>query len=438
MILTRRALLLLILAAFLLAGGVWLPVTGWLAGIYLLACGSLIWLDQHLAGAISRFQIERLCDDRLSLGVQNLIRIRILNLGPRGVKIWMRDEPPEAFRIDTSRRILSGQVPARQIWEENYTVIPLNRGDYHFGNINLRWLGPLRLVIRQGQLPAAISVKVYPNLFDIHRYDLLLRKERLREMGLRTVRQLGEGTEYDRLREYLPDDDFSHIDWKATARRNRPITIEYSSERSQNIMVVLDSGRMMLSPVGEIAKLDYALNAALLLSYVAIEKGDRVGLLAFADDVHTYLTPKAGQGQFHRMLERLYGLRAIPVEPNYRQVLNYLALKQRKRAMVMLFTDISGGPGIDDLVSQTLLLNRTHMVIVVTISDPDVQTAARRIPINSGDVYQRATSVQLLDERRLTLDLLRRRGVFTLDIPANQLSLAVINQYLQMKARMKL
>jgi uncharacterized protein (DUF58 family) len=438
MILTRRAQLFLILAAFLLAGSAWLPALYWLAGLYLLTCAALIWLDRRAAGAISRFQVERLHDNRLSLGAQNLIRIRVLNLSPRAVTIWVRDEPPEAFRMDAARRILSGPAPARQAWEDSYTVLPLNRGDYRFGDINLRWMGPLRWVIRQGRVPAAVSVKVYPNLLDIRRYDLLLHKERLHEMGLRTVRQLGEGSEYDRLREYLPDDDFRHIDWKATARRSRPITVEYVTERSQNILIVLDSGRMMLSPVGEIAKLDYTLNAALLLGYVATGKGDRVGLLTFADEVHTYLTPKHGQGQFYRMLELLYGLRASPVEPNYRQALGYLALKQRKRSMVVLFTDISGGPGIDDLVSQILLLNRAHMVIVVTISDPDVHAAARRIPASSSEVYRRATAVQLLDERRLALDSLRRRGVFTLDIPANQLSLAVINQYLQMKARMTL
>ena len=438
MILTRRALIFLLLAAVLLAGSAWLPAMSALAGVYLLICAGLIWLDRRFAGAISRFQIERLHDNRLSLGAQNAIRLRVLNLSPRAVRIWVRDEPPEAFRIDATRRILSGLAPARQAWEDSYAVLPLNRGDYRFGDINLRWLGPLRLVIRQGRAPAAVSVKVYPNLLDIRRYDLLLHKERLHEMGLRTLRQLGEGTEYDRLREYLPDDDFRHIDWKATARRNRPITTEYATERSQNIVIVLDSGRMMLSPVGEIAKLDYTLNAALLLSYVAAGKGDRVGLLAFSDEVHTYLTPKHGQGQFYRMLELLYGLRASPVEPNYRQALSYLAVKQRKRSLVVLFTDISGGPGIDDLVGQTLLLNRAHIVVVVTISDPDVQAAARQIPGDSGAVYQRATAVNLLDERRLALDSLRRRGVFTLDIPANQLSLAVINQYLQMKARMTL
>jgi uncharacterized protein (DUF58 family) len=438
MILTRRALLFLSLAALLLAGAAWLPAARWLAGAYLLVCGALIWLDRRLAGKISRFQVERLHDNRLSLGAHNTIRMRVLNLGRRVVRIWVRDEPPEAFRIDSARRILSGLAAARQAWEDSYTVLPLNRGDYRFGDVNLRWQGPLGLVIRQGRVPAAVPVKVYPNLLDIRRYDLLLRKDRLREMGLRTVRQLGEGSEYDRLREYLPDDDFRNIDWKATARRNRPITVEYTTERSQNILIALDSGRMMLSPVGEIAKLDYAINAALLMSYVATGKGDRVGFLAFADEVHTYLTPRHGRGQFYRMLELLYGLRASPAEPNYRQALNYLALKQRKRAMVVLFTDISGSPGINDLVNQILLLNRAHLVLVVTISDPDVHQAARQIPTDSGSVYRRAAAVQLLDERRLVLDSLRRRGVFTLDIPANHLSLAVINQYLQMKARMTL
>jgi uncharacterized protein (DUF58 family) len=438
MILTRRALLFLILAALLMAGAAWLPAARWLVVGYLLMCGVLLWLDRRLAGPVTRFQVERLHDNRLSLGAQNSIRIRVLNPGRRAVSLWVRDEPPEAFRIDAARRILSGQALARQAWEDSYTVLPLNRGDYRFGDLNLRWQGPLGLVIRQGRVPAAVSVKVYPNLLDIRRYDLLLRKDRLREMGLRTVRQLGEGTEYDRLREYLPDDDFRHIDWKATARRNRPVTVEYTTERSQNILIALDNGRMMLSPVGEIAKLDYAINASLLLSYVASGKGDRVGLMAFADEVHTYLTPKHGRGQFYRMLELLYGLRPSPVEPNYRQALNYLALKQRKRAMVVLFTDISGSPGIDDLVSQILLINRAHLVLVVTISDPDVHQAARQIPAGSSAVYQRAAAVQLLDERRLVLDSLRRRGVFTLDIPANQLSLAVINQYLQMKARMTL
>ena len=104
----------------------------------------------------------------------------------------------------------------------------------------------------------------------------------------------GEGTDYERLREYLPDDEYRRIDWKATARRRRPVTIEYQTERSQNVIAVVDTGRMMQSPVAEIAKLDYVINAVLLLAYVATGKGDKVGMMTFADDVSHYLSPRAG------------------------------------------------------------------------------------------------------------------------------------------------
>lgn len=436
MILTRRSILLLAGAALFLAGAAWLPLLYLAAGLYLFACALLLWTDWRLAGEIARFQVERRHDNRLSLGAYNTIRIHALNLGRRAVTLWVRDEPPDAFRLQG--QVLSTVLLPRQAWQGSYAVMPLRRGDYRFGNLNLRWKGPLGLVIRQGRVAAAASVKVYPNLVDIRRYDLLLRKERLHEMGLRVSRHLGEGNEYDRLREYLPDDDFRHIDWKATARRSRPITVEFATERSQSILLALDTGRMMQSPVGEIAKLDYAINATLLLTYVAAGKGDRVGLMTFADDVTRFVTPRHGRGQFYRMLEMLYAVEPVAVEPNYPRALSYLALKQRKRALVVIFTDISGGPGIQSLVSHALLLNKEHLTLVVTISDPDVSEAARVAPRTSAEVYRRAAAAQLLDERRLVLDSLRRRGVLTLDIPANQLSLAVINQYLQLKAKMKL
>jgi uncharacterized protein (DUF58 family) len=264
---------------------------------------------------------------------------------------------------------------------------------------------------------------------------LLLRQNRLQELGLRHTRMFGEGTEFERLREYLPDDEYRRINWKATARRNRPITVEYQTERSQNIVAVLDTGRMMQSPVAQIAKLDYVVNAVLFLAYVATGKGDKVGLMTFADQVQYFISPKQGRGQFYRMLELLYGLKAAPVEPDYRRALSYLALKQRRRSLVVIFTDLSGGASMDSLVSHVSVLAQRSLPLVVTISDPDVYAAARQQPQDSLAVYQRAMAEQLLDERQITLDQLRRQGVLTLDVPANQLSLAVINRYLELKGR---
>ena len=433
MFLTLRAVLLLLFAAPVLALSTWWSGFAWLAGVYVLFVVGLIALDWRTAGTVQRFAVARQHDTRLSLGAENPITLSVRHPGRRQVTFWLRDEPPDAFRIET--RILKGEAAAHQVWQGVYCVCPLRRGDYRFGDLNLRWRGPLGLVVRQGRIAAAAPVKVYPNLLDVRRYDLLLPHNRLQEMGLRHTRMFGEGTEFERLREYLPDDEFRRIDWKATARRNRPVTIEYQTERSQNVIAVVEIGRMMQSPVAQIAKLDYVINAVLLLAYVATGKGDKVGLLTFADDVSNYLSPRQGRGQFYRMLELLYAVDALPVEPDYRRALSYLALKQRRRALVVIFTDLSGGVSMNALVRQVTVLAKRSLPLVVTISDPDVHAAARQRPNDSLAVYQHAAAIQLLDERQITLDTLRRQGVLTLDVPANQLSTAVINRYLELKGK---
>lgn len=431
--LTTRGLLLLLFAVPAIAAGTWAPAMEWVAGVYVLLCLGLFLLDRRLAGDVRRFEVEREHDSKLSLGADNPVRISLYNRSPRPASIWVRDEPPDAFEINTC--ILSGTVPARNTWQDVYYVRPLRRGDYQFGSINLRWNGPIGLVLRQARVEAPCPVKVYPNLLDVRRYDLLLRRNRLQEMGLRHARQFGEGTEFERLREYVPDDEFRRIDWKATARHNWPVTVEYQTERSQNVMAVLDVGRMMQSPVARMAKLDYAVNAVLLLAYVATGKGDKVGLMTFADQVDFFTSPRQGRGQFYRMLEALYGIEAQPVEPDYRRALNHLALRQRRRALVVIFTDLSGGVSVQALLSHVPVLARRSLPLVVTISDPDIHAAAQQVPHDSLSAYQRAAAAGLLEERQITLDRLRRQGVLTLDVPANQLSLSVINRYLELKGK---
>ncbi len=301
-----------------------------------------VWLRR-----VDRFDITRTHETKLSLGVQNPVTISVRNRSRRGTSFEVRDEAPEAFQIET--RLLNGKVQPLEQWTGVYHLQPLRRGDYKFGDITLRWNGPFGLVLRQGTVKAGGPVKVYPNLLDVRMYDLLLRKNRLQELGLRTTRMFGEGTEFERMREYLPDDEYRRINWKATARRHRPVTVQYQTERSQTVIAVLDTGRMMQSPVANIAKLDYAVNAVLFLGYVATGKGDRVGVMSFADDVSHYLAPRQGRGQFYRMLEVLYAVDAQQVEPNYRKALTYLAVKQRRRALVIIFTDLSSGASLDSL-----------------------------------------------------------------------------------------
>ncbi len=428
---TLRAALLLTITAPILAMAGELPFLLWIAAGYFLAvCGAIIW-DRRQAQSDDTLPTTRTHDNRLSLGVDNTITLTIRNRKTYPVTFWLRDEPPDAWVEEAI--VLHNTVAPREEWTGTYTVLPLRRGDYSFGNLTLRWLSPLKLWICQQRVGNPSSVKVYPNLQDVRKYDLLMRRNRLQEIGLRNSRRMGEGTEYERLREYTPDDDFRRIDWKATARRHKPITVEYQVERSQNIVAVLDVGRMMQSPVGNIAKLDYVINAALLLGYVATGMGDKVGLMTLADEVETFLAPKQGRAQFYRMLEQLYAVEAQAVEPDFGRTLPLLARKQRKRSLIVLFTDLNGGTTVDQLVASIGMLARQHLPVVVTISDPDVVAASQQIPTNTQTVYRRAAAANLLEERRLALEALGRRGVQTLDVPANQLSLAVIQRYLEIK-----
>src|SRR5688572_20396892 len=287
MIPTFRGVLLLLLLAPVIALGTWFPRIEWLALVLGFAILGVIALDWVSAGKLAEFEVNRDHDLKLSLGANNPIHLSIRSRRRRPTLFWVRDEPPDEFDVDA--RILSGRIAARGVWEAVYHVMPHQRGNYQFGNINLRWQGPLGLMIRQATMPCVADVKVYPNLMDVRRYDLLLRRNRLQELGLRNTRMFGEGNEFERLREYLPDDEYRRINWKASAKRHRPVTVQYQTERSQTVIAILDTGRMMQSPVANIAKLDYAVNAVLFLGYVATGKGDRVGVMSFADDVSHYL-----------------------------------------------------------------------------------------------------------------------------------------------------
>src|SRR5262245_40620555 len=287
---TFRLLLFLLLGSLLVAGVALVPALLWLAIGYLVAVGVLVVVDYVVTSRPAELEAERINDTKLSLGAENLITLLLANRSRRPLQFQLRDEYPYQFVADAVT--LAGAIAPYDIYEARYHVKPLQRGDYRFGDINIRYTSTLKTFVRQARYPAEAQVKVYPNVLDVRKYDLLARKGLLFELGLRAARVYGAGTEFERLREYNTDDEFRRINWKATARRGKPIAAEFETERSQYIVSLIDTGRLMRPPIADLAKLDYAINTALLLSYVATLKGDHVGLLTFADDVRTYLAPR--------------------------------------------------------------------------------------------------------------------------------------------------
>lgn len=436
MIPTPRLLLLLLLGALLVAGAALAQPLIWLALVYFFAVVALVATDIVLTPRPDQVEVERINDTKLSLGAQNLITLLLANRSPRALDFTLRDEYPYQFPCEALFH--HGRLPAYDVLEVRYHVRPLQRGDYQFGAVNLRYRSQLRTFLRQARYPADAAVKVYPNVLEVRKYDLLARKGLLFELGLRQARIFGTGTEFERLREYNTDDEFRRINWKATARRGKPIAAEYETERSQYVMSVIDTGRLMRPPIGDLARLDYVINTALLLSYVVSLKGDHFGLLTFADEVGAYLAPKRGKSQFYRMLEALYNVQFQPVEADYARALSYLSLKHKRRSLVVVFTDLVTLDAARPLIANMARLAQRHLPLCVTISDPNITRMHGQLPQSSSGVYQRAVAEMLIDERQVIIDTLNRNGVMTLDVPADRLTVSVINAYLELKGKGKL
>lgn len=415
----------------------------WMSGVVLVAL-----VDGWYAQSSAKHVWRREHDPKLSLGVWNPIRLTVENRSKRRMTLKVRDAVP-AFMLSRGDSA-EGVCPAGDRWDLSYQVFPLHRGDYSFGNPGIRALGPLGLLWVQYAEPLEGAVQVYPDLVAVRTYESLVHRGRLEELGLRSSRRWGMGTEFERLRDYSPDDEFRRINWKATARRARPISVDFQTERSQNIMLVIDAGRLMSTrvplpsaiegaegPAGSpaLTRLDYALNASLLLAFVSQRYGDRVGLLAFSDRVTRFVSPAPGQRQFLQLTRAMYNLEPEPTEADYSTGLGYLGVHNRRRSLAVVFTDIAERGAADSLIANIAHLARRHLVMVVTLRDTGVEELATAEPDSIKRVYERAVAQSLLDTREQTLGHLRRRGALTLDVPADHISASVINRYLEIKAK---
>ncbi|MCP5094641.1 MAG: DUF58 domain-containing protein, partial [Chloroflexi bacterium] len=416
-------------------------IFGIISFLLLLAIGWLVWQDVQRSPEPEDFHLTRQHHLKLGLMVDNPIDIVVMNKTAVSLTIELRDEVPDAFKQQRKDRILTGRVVGNGRLQLTYNIQPTRRGEYIFGSLNMRWDSAWGLFRRQSAYPLHTKARVYPNLLKIRQYDQLARQGKMLFPGLRQLRLASEGSQFEQLRDYLPDDDYRRISWKATARHGKPITIEYSPERSQNIIMLVETGRQMLTrPLGiaRTTRLDLIINAVLLFSYVAISRGDRFGLMTFDKEIHRYLPPRSGMGQFYTVVESLYDVEARQVEPDYQKALHYLHAQRQNRSLILLLTDPTSPEAAQGLINQLGAFYPNHLPMCVTLSDSTVLDMARIPPYSMEAIYQRAVAEQVLDERQLWLDRLNKRGVMTLDVPAYELTSSVINKYLELKERARI
>ena len=275
-----------------------------------------------------------------------------------------------------------------------------------------------------------------PSLRGVRRFRLLALQHRLRLAGARTLRRKGDGQGFAGLREYVRGDDPRHIDWKATSRRGTLITREFTIERSQTVFTLIDAGRLMTQLVGEFPRFEHALSAALVLTDIAAHAGDRVGTCVFDDQVRAFVPAMKSRGALQAIRDAFVPVIASSHEPDYASAFRFLAANQKKRALVVLFTDV-----IDVRASQALLAHVSrsaarHLVLVVALRNDAVIAAANPAAGDTSTaLYEAAAAEELLQAREAVLERMRRAGASVLDVSPTAMTAALVNRYLELKSR---
>ena len=406
----------------------------WLLAIaYYVALALVVSREAWRLPRAADFTARRSFAQPLSLGATEPVAVSIQCARAANLLVSVADHvPPE---VEPNPAVQDRRFGAAGMLQFEYVAHPVRRGAFNFGPLDLRVRRPEGWVEKHVHVRLAEPASVYPNVQAVRRYELLLRRGIQAFEGLRRTRPPGASTAFAALRDYVPGDDIRRVNWKATARRDRPVTTEVEAERGQQVVIALDCGRLMTAPAGALTKLDHAVNAGLLLAWVSERHGDRVGLVAFSDAIDAFLAPQRGRAQVARINHALYEAQARYVEPDFGFALASVARRLGGRSLVVILTDVLDREASAELVTHALWLGRRHLVLVVAMQDPALVNALER-PIDSSlRAYEWAAAEELASSRRESFETLQRGGVLSLDVSAQALSPSLVERYLELKER---
>ena len=397
---------------------------------------ALLAVDTWRAWAIEAkdFTVQRETPPAFSLGRSLPVTYRWLSHLPRRTTVQVVEAlPPILSLADGVERTLVLE-PESPLYER-HDVRPVARGKGGEGALHLRVLSPWGLAWRSLRIALPWQVTVYPTLVGASLRALPTQAQRRREAGLRNVRRLGEGRVFESLREWVQGDDTRTIDWKATARRGKPMVRQYEDERRQQVLIVIDAGRMLTAESQGRARLEFVVEAALQLAHAAADHDDNVGLMVFADGVQQYLAPARGRRALRGILDALATVRGTLVEPDYPGAFAYLAQRNRRRALTVVFTDVIDRTASEALVAQVGALRPRHLPLAVALRDPALDALATARPASVQGAFERAAAEELLLSREAALAEMRGQGVLVLDVPPAGAAEAVVEQYNRLKRR---
>ena len=413
-------------------GQLWPPL--FYVGALLLALFALLLvIDIALLWTRRGITATRHCSSRFSNGDENPVSIQVENNYRFGVKLSIIDEIPHIFQrrdVNFSMRLKAGENGT-----VDYTLRPTRRGVYGFGHIRAFASSPIGPLQRRFTCGEPTDVAVYPSYLMLNQYAFLAISNNLTEMGIKRIRRVGNNTEFEQIKSYVQGDDYRLINWKASARAHQLMVNVYTDERSQQIINVIDKGRIMQQAFEGMTILDYAINAALVLSYVALHRDDKAGVITFADEFNDFVKPDRGPAQMNDILECLYHQTTDFAESDYSTLVVNTNHLVGQRSLLILYTNFFDYNSMLRQLPYLRQLNSRHRLVVVFFIDNERRDFINQQPHSIRDYYEHSIAAKIDHEQTLIINTLRQYGINSLLTSPQNLSVNVINRYLEMKSR---
>jgi uncharacterized protein (DUF58 family) len=414
-----------------------LPPLYRIGGLLLLLLGIAVVLDSLLVFLRKDgIEAQRISTDRFSIADDNKVTLQLTNHYAFTVHISVIDELPVQFQERNWLR--KTKTASGQTDQIEYLLQPKTRGEYVFGNINVFVHGPLKLVMRRYIFNAARTIKVYPSYIQMRRYQLLAVSNRLQEAGVKRIRKLGHSMEFEQIKEYVRGDDYRTINWKATARKQSLMVNNYTDERSQQIYCLINKGRVMKMPFGGMTLMDYAINASLVLSNVALAKQDKAGLVTFAENIDAFIAADKKTTQINLLLESLYRQQTNFLESDFEKLFSIIRNRVTNRSLLVLFTNFESLESLQREMPALKKMARYHLLLVVFFENTELQSLRESKAVKLEDIYIKTIAEKFSFEKRQMVKELHKNGIQSILTAPENLTVNTINKYLELKMRMSI
>lgn len=410
------------------------PFFVWIAHGLFLLIAILVVLDILLLYGQKKGVIaQRILPEKLSNGDENWIEIAVQNNYFFSIHVDIIDEIPFQFQIRDF--LIKRTIKPNENSQLQYKLEPKERGEYNFGSLNIFAKSPLGLVSKKHIFQKNQTLKSYPSFIHLRKYELMALQNEFLLGGLKKIRKIGQTMEFEKIKEYVQGDDIRTINWKATSKQNKLMVNQYQEEKSQKIYLLIDKGRTMQMPFLGMSLLDYSINASMALSHIILKKGDRAGVMSFAKKMENTIVADNKAGQLKKISEILYNLQTDFFESDFNRLYQDLKFGINQRSLVMLFTNFETLDNLKRQLKYMRGISKNHLLVVVFFKNSELQNLMIAPAKNLEDTYDKIIAEKFDFEKKLIIQELRKYGILSLYTKPENLSIEVINKYLEIKSR---